>query len=159
MPSHNLKTKIEKVVLNIGLSEGVNDKKALEAAAKDLMSITGQKPAIRQARKAIAGFKLKKGDPIGLMVTLRGKRKDDFLKKLINIVLPRIRDFQGLSGKSFDGKGNYSLGLAEQIVFPEVDYATIDKVRGLQITLVTNVGKDDKAKELLTKLGMPFSKE
>lgn len=156
MPSDNLK--IEKVVVNIGLGEGAHDKKVIEAATQDLMVITGQKPAVRLARRAVAGFKLRKGDPIGLMVTLRGKRMRDFLKKLLTIVLPRIRDFQGVSEKSFDGRGNYSLGVTEQIVFPEIDYAKVDKVRGLEITLVTNAGSDEKAKEFFKKMGMPFVK-
>lgn len=166
MQSANLKNttkrafnyQVEKVVINIGLGEGAKDKNVLDAAAQDLQTITGQRPIITQARAAIAGFKIRKGDKIGLKVTLRGKRKDDFLKKLFIIVLPRLRDFQGVSLKSFDGHGNYNLGISEQIVFPEIDYSEVDKVRGLQITIITNARSDEKAKNLLADLGMPFAK-
>lgn len=157
MPGSNLKKyRVEKVVVNIGLGEGAHDRNVIEVASKDLMVITGQKPALRRARVAVAGFKIRKGDPIGLKVTLRGKRMTDFLTKLFSIVLPRLRDFQGVSLKSFDGHGNYSLGIPEQVVFPEIDYSKIDKIRGLEITIVTNAGSDEKAKELLEDLGMPF---
>jgi len=159
MPSDDLKKyRVEKVVVNIGLGEGAHDKNVIEAASRDLMAITGQKPAICRARVAISGFKIRKGDPIGLKVTLRGKRMRDFLTKLFTIVLPRLRDFQGLSFKSFDGQGNYNLGIPEQIVFPEIDYSKIDKIRGLEITIVTNTRSDEKAKELLELMGMPFEK-
>ncbi len=159
MPSSDLKKyRVEKVVVNIGIGEGAQNKSVIEAASKDLMAITGQKPVICRARVAISGFKIKKGDPIGLKVTLRGKRMNDFLKKLFAIVLPRLKDFQGVSLKSFDGQGNYSLGIPEQIVFPEIDYSKIDKTRGLEITIVTNTRSDEKAKELLESLGMPFEK-
>lgn len=159
MPGSNLKKyRVEKVVVNIGLGEGAHDKNVIEAALGDLMVITGQKPALRRARVAVAGFKIRKGDPIGLKVTLRGKRMTDFLRKLFTIVLPRLRDFQGVSLKSFDGQGNYSLGISEQIVFPEIDYSKIDKIRGLEITIVTNTGSDEKAQKLLENLGMPFEK-
>lgn len=151
--------KLEKIVINIGLSETLDDKKVLEAASEDLAVITGQKPKITRARQSIAGFKLRKGQPIGLMVTLRGQRMYDFLEKLVKVVLPRLRDFQGVSLESFDGQGNYSLGLPEQIVFPEIDYAKVDKVRGLEITIVTNAQIDEKAKRLLELLGLPFEKE
>lgn len=157
MPGSNLKKyRVEKVIVNIGIGEGAHDKNVIEAASNDLMVITGQKPAIRQARVSIAGFKIRKGDPIGLKVTLRGKRMTDFLTKLFAIVLPRLRDFQGVSLKSFDGHGNYNLGIPEQIVFPEIDYSKIDKIRGLEITIVTNAGSDEKAKELLENIKMPF---
>ena len=149
--------KIKKIVINIGLSEGMEDKKVFEAASNDLAVITGQKPKVTKARQSIAGFKLREGQPIGLMVTLRGQRMYDFFEKLVTIVLPRLRDFRGVSLKSFDGQGNYSLGIPEQIVFPEVDYAKVDKVRGLEITIVTNAQTDEKAKRLLELLGMPFA--
>lgn len=166
MQSDNLKNpskktfhhRVEKVVINIGLGEGAQDKNVIDAAAGDLMTITGQKPIITQARDAIAGFKIRKGDKIGLKVTLRGKRMTDFIEKLFTIVLPRLRDFQGVSLKSFDGHGNYSLGISEQIVFPEIDYSKVDKVRGLQITFITNTHSDEKAKKLLIELGIPFAK-
>lgn len=148
--------KVKKVVVSIGVGEGAKNKALIEAASRDLMAITGQKPNLRKARAAIAGFKIRKGDPIGLLVTLRGRKMNDFLKKLFTIVLPKMRDFQGVSLKSFDGQGNYSLGIEEQIVFPEVDYSKVDKVRGLQITMVTNTGNDEEAKKLLLDLGMPF---
>lgn len=150
--------KIEKIVINIGLSEAMEDKKTLEASSHDLAVITGQKPKVNKARRSIAGFKLRAGQPIGLMVTLRGQRMYDFFEKLVAVVLPRLRDFQGVSLKSFDRQGNYSLGIPEQIVFPEVDYARVDKVRGLEITIVTNAHTDEKAKRLLELLGMPFEK-
>lgn len=150
--------RMEKIIINVGLSEAMEDKKALETASNNLAVITGQKPKVTKARQSIAGFKLRAGQPIGLMVTLRGQRMYDFFEKLVTIVLPRLRDFQGVSLKSFDGQGNYSLGLPEQIVFPEVDYAKVDKVRGLEITIVTNAQTDEKAKRLLELLGMPFEK-
>lgn len=150
--------RMEKIVVNIGLGEALQDKKILEAVSADLAVITGQKPKVAAARKSIAGFKLRAGQPIGLMVTLRGKRMYDFFEKLTKIVLPRLRDFQGVSLKSFDGQGNYSLGIPEQIVFPEIDYAKIDKVRSLEVTIVTNAKADEKAKRLLELLGMPFVK-
>ena len=148
--------KVEKVVVSVGLGEAAQDKKVIEPASQDLMVITGQKPKLTRARVAIAGFKLREGDPVGLMVTLRGKRMYDFLEKLFKIVLPRMRDFKGVSSKSFDGQGNYHLGITEQIVFPEIDYAKVDKIRGLQITIVTNIKADEQARKLLEKLGMPF---
>jgi len=160
MPSDDLKKyRVEKVVVNIGLGEGAHDKNVIEAASRDLMAITGQKPTIRRARISIAGFKIRKGDPVGLKVTLRRKRMKDFLTKLFAIVLPRLRDFQGVPLKGFDGRGNYSLGIPEQIVFPEIDYSKIDKIRGLEITIVTNTRSDEKAKELLESMGMPFEKK
>lgn len=150
--------KIEKVIINVGLKEAKDDKKILEIVGEQLQSISGQKPKFCRAKKSIAGFSLGKGQPIGLAVTLRGKRAFVFLEKLFSIVLPRVRDFSGVDPKSFDGKGNYSLGITEQIVFSEVDFSKIDKIRGLQITIVTNAKDDKKAKLLLTRLGMPFAK-
>lgn len=147
-----------KVVLNMGLGQASQDKNLIEKAAEDLKTITGQKPRVNKARLAIAGFKIRKNDPIGLMVTLRGKRMYAFLEKLFKIVLPRLRDFKGVSASGFDGRGNYNLGLSEQIVFPEIDYAKIDKIRGLQVTIVTNVRDDQRAKRLLEELGVPFEK-
>ncbi len=151
--------RIEKVVLNIGVGEGKDNAKALEAAARDLAIISGQKPVIRRARKSIAGFRLRKGQPIGVKVTLRGDRMWAFLDRLINIALPRVRDFRGISPHAFDGRGNYSLGFREQLVFPEIDYDKIDKVRGLQVTIVTTAETDEEAYKLLEKLGMPFRKQ
>jgi large subunit ribosomal protein L5 len=150
--------RVEKVVINVGLKEGAEDKEALAAASQVLTLIAGQKPKVARAKKAIAGFKLQAGAPIGLTATLRGRRMFDFLEKLFKIVLPRLRDFQGVSKRSFDGRGNYSLGIPEQIVFPEVDYTKIDKVRGLEITVVTSTDADKQAKKLLTLMGMPFEK-
>ena len=148
--------RLEKIVLNIGLGEAVSNPKAIDYAMNDLAAITGQRPVVRRARKSIAGFKLRKGMPIGVMVTLRGNRMWDFLDRLIAIALPRIRDFRGVSARSFDGRGNYTLGLREQIVFPEVDYDKIDKVRRLEVTIVTTARTDVEAKRLLELLGMPF---
>jgi len=149
---------VKKVVINIGLGEGAQDKGVVEKASEDLKTITGQKPKINKARLAIAGFKIRKGDPIGLMVTLRGRRMYDFLEKLVKIALPRVRDFHGLPLSGFDGRGNYNFGISEQIVFPEIDYAKIDKVRGLQITIVTSTSNKAQATRLLEGLGMPFQK-
>lgn len=151
--------KLTKVVINIGLKEAISDKGVLEKAKSQLMDIAGQLPKITKAKKSIANFKLRAGDAVGLTVTLRGKRMYDFTTKLVNIVLPRVRDFQGVSLTAFDGKGNYTLGLSEQIVFPEIDYSKIDKVRGLEITLVNSAGDSKMAKRLLELLGMPFKKE
>jgi large subunit ribosomal protein L5 len=148
--------RLEKIVLNIGLGEAVQNARAIEAASRDLAAITGQRPVVTRAKKSIAGFKIRKGMPIGLMVTLRGDRMYEFFDKLVNIVLPRVRDFHGVSPRSFDGRGNYSLGLREQLVFPEIDYDQIDKVRGLEITIVTTARTDAEAKRLLELLGMPF---
>lgn len=151
--------RIEKVVLNIGVGEGKDNARALEAAARDLAVISGQKPVIRRARKSVAGFRLRQGQPIGVKVTLRGDRMWAFLDRLINIALPRVRDFRGISPHAFDGRGNYSLGFREQLVFPEIDYDKIDKVRGLQVTIVTTAETDEEAYRLLDKLGMPFRKQ
>jgi len=151
--------KITKVVVNIGLKEAAHDKGVLEKVKEQLVAISGQKPKVTCAKQSIAGFKVREGDPVGLAVTLRGKRMDDFITKLINIVLPRVRDFQGVSTKAFDVKGNYTLGISEQIVFPEIDYAKVDKIRGLEITFVTN-GKDVKiSRRLMELMGMPFEKK
>ncbi|MEN2983932.1 MAG: 50S ribosomal protein L5 [Dictyoglomaceae bacterium] len=150
--------RLEKIVINIGVSDAVQNPSAIESAARDLAQITGQKPLVRRARKSISNFHLRKGMPIGLKVTLRGDRMYAFLYKLINIALPRVRDFQGVSPNSFDGRGNYSLGIKEQLIFPEVEYDKIDKIRGMDITIVTTAKTDEEAKELLSLFGMPFKK-
>ncbi|GAB4567167.1 MAG: 50S ribosomal protein L5 [Anaerolineae bacterium] len=149
--------RITKVVVNVGLGEALQNAKALDNAARDISVITGQKPIITKARKSIATFKLREGNPIGLKVTLRGDRMWSFLDRLFNVALPRQRDFHGVSPDSFDGRGNYSLGLREQLIWPEIDYDTIDKVRGMEITIVTTAKTDDEARELLRLLGMPFA--
>ena len=148
----------KKVVVNIGLGEAMDNPKALEAAVVDLTSISGQKPVITKARKSIANFKLREGRAIGAKVTLRGERMWFFLDRLMNIVLPRVRDFRGVSPDAFDGRGNYTLGLREQLIFPEIEYDKIDKVRGMEITIVTNAPSDDQAAVMLQMLGMPFRK-
>jgi len=150
--------RIEKITVNIGLGEALQNPKAIEAASADLATITGQKPVVRRARKSIAGFKLRQGNPIGVSVTLRGDRMWYFLDRLINIALPRQRDFQGVPTDAFDGRGNYSLGLREQLVFPEINYDTVDKLRGMGITIVTTARTDDEGRELLRLLGMPFKR-
>ena len=150
--------RIEKVVVNIGQGEAVQNIKILESAYADLQALTGQKPVMTKATKSIAGFKVRKGMPIGCMVTLRGHRMYEFLDRLINIAVPRIRDFRGYSTKSFDGRGNFSLGIKEQIVFPEIDYDKVDKVRGLSISIGTSARNDTEAKVLLEKLNFPFRK-
>lgn len=149
--------RIEKVVLNIGLGEAMDNPKALEAATSDLIQITGQKPIQTKARKAIANFKLREGRLIGAKVTLRGARMWAFLDRLLNIALPRVRDFRGVSPNAFDGRGNYTLGLKDQLVFPEIDYDKIDKLRGMEVTIVTSARDDDQARALLQLLGMPFT--
>lgn len=149
---------VKKVVVNIGLGEAMDNPKALEAAVGDLVQITGQKPVITKARKSIANFKLREGRAIGAKVTLRGERMWSFLDRLMNIVLPRVRDFRGVSADAFDGRGNYTLGLREQLIFPEIEFDKIDKVRGMEITIVTNAPSDDQATALLQMLGMPFRK-
>jgi large subunit ribosomal protein L5 len=151
--------RITKVVVNIGLGEAMDNPKALDAAVIDLTTITGQKPVVTKARKSIANFKLREGRAIGTAVTLRGDRMWSFLDRLMNIVLPRVRDFRGVSANSFDGRGNYTLGLREQIIFPEIEYDKVDKVRGLEITIVTTATTDEQATALLTLLGMPFRKD
>lgn len=150
--------RLEKIVLNSGLGEALTNKKVIETVSKQLAQITGQKPLITRAKRDISSFKVRKGDAIGLKVTLRGKRMNQFLERLVKIVLPRIRDFRGISSTGFDNRGSYTLGLREQIIFPEIEYSEIDKIRGLEITLVTS-GKDkNQTKALLTELGLPFNK-
>jgi large subunit ribosomal protein L5 len=148
--------KLDKVVVNMGVGEAVQNPKALEAAMEQLAAITGQKPKLTRARKSIAAFKIREGMPIGCMVTLRGDRMYYFLDKLINVALPRIRDFHGVSPKSFDGRGNYALGLKEQLIFPEIDYDKIDQVRGMDVIIGTTARTDEEALELLRLLGVPF---
>ncbi len=150
--------KLEKIVLNIGLGEAVANGRALDAAVGDLTMIAGQKPVVTRAKKSIASFKLRAGMPIGAVVTLRGDRMYEFFDRLVATALPRIRDFRGISPNSFDGRGNYTLGLREQIMFPEIDYDKIDKVRGLEISIVTSAKTDEEGRALLTALGMPFAK-
>jgi large subunit ribosomal protein L5 len=150
--------KVEKIVVNIGMGEAIQNIKSLDAASADMMLITGQKPVITKARKSIASFKLREGMPIGVMVTLRRERMYAFLEKLVRVVLPRVRDFKGVSPKSFDGRGNYTLGLREQIIFPEIEYDKIDRVRGMNITITSTAKTDEEAFELLKLMGMPFRK-
>lgn len=151
--------RITKVVVNIGVGEALDNAKALEAAVADVVKITGQKPVITKARKSIANFKLREGRQIGVKVTLRGERMWSFLDRLMNVALPRVRDFRGISPDAFDGRGNYTLGLREQLVFPEIEYDKIDKLRGLEITVVTTARNDDEARRMLQLLGMPFRKD
>jgi large subunit ribosomal protein L5 len=148
--------RIEKIVLNMGMGEAIHNIKVLDAAVEELMAIAGQRPVVTRAKKSIAAFKLRTGMPIGCMVTLRKQRMYDFLDKLVNIALPRVRDFRGVSGKAMDGRGNYSLGIKEQIIFPEIDYDKIDKIKGMNISIVTTAQTDKEGKELLKQLGMPF---
>jgi len=149
--------KIEKIVLNMGVGEAIANAKVLDAAADELTQIAGQKPVIRKAKKSIASFKLRAGVPIGTSVTLRGEKMYEFLDRLINIALPRVRDFRGVPTKSFDGRGNYTLGIRDHVIFPEIDYSKIDKSKGMNITIVTTAKTDDQARFLLRQLGMPFS--
>lgn len=149
---------INKVVVNIGMGEAVQNAKAMDAAVSDLATVTGQRPVITRARHSVAAFKLREGMQIGCMVTLRGERMYYFLDKLMNVALPRLRDFQGVSPDSFDGRGNYTLGLREQLVFPEIDYDKIDKVRGMEVSIVTTARTDEEGRELLRLMGMPFKK-
>jgi len=151
--------RLDKIVLNIGLGEAIQNAKALEAAEKDLTAISGQHPVVTRAKKSIASFRLRSGMPIGLKVTLRGERMYDFFDKLVNAVLSRVREFQGVPRNSFDGRGNYTLGLKEQIIFPEVDYDMIDRVRGLEVSIITTAKTDDEGRHLLEALGMPFSRD
>lgn len=149
--------KLDKIIINIGLGEAVDNPKALDGAVENITLIAGQKPVITRAKKSIAGFKIREGMPIGVKVTLRGDRMYEFVDRLFNVALPRVRDFRGVSGKSFDGRGNYSLGLTEQLIFPEIDYDKIDKIRGMQIVFTTTAKTDEEGKELLKMLGMPFA--
>lgn len=147
---------VNKVIINMGVGEATSDSKAMDAAVNDLTIISGQKPVVTKARKSIAAFKLREGMPIGCKVTLRGQRMYEFLDKLFNISLPRIRDFQGVSSKAFDGRGNYTLGVREQLIFPEINYDKVDKIRGMNIVIVTTAKTDEEAFELLKLMGMPF---
>ena len=148
--------KLEKIIINMGLGEAIQNIKILDSAVQELSQITGQKPVITKAKKSIAQFKLRTGMPIGCMVTLRKGRMYEFFNRLVNVALPRVRDFKGLSGKSFDGRGNYALGIREQLIFPEIHYDKIDKVKGMNIVIVTTAKTDEEGKELLKLLGMPF---
>ena len=150
--------KIEKIVLNMGVGDATQNAKLLDEAVDELTLISGQHPLITKAKKSIAGFRLREGMPIGAKVTLRGERMYDFLDKLINVSLPRVRDFHGISPKSFDGRGNYTLGVKEQLIFPEIDYDKVNRVRGLDVVIVTTANTDEEALELLTQVGMPFAK-
>ncbi|MEG0600579.1 MULTISPECIES: 50S ribosomal protein L5 [Vagococcus] len=150
--------KVDKIVINMGVGDAVSNTKNLDKAVEELALISGQKPIITKAKKSIAGFRLREGMPIGCKVTLRGERMYEFLDKLVSVSLPRVRDFHGISNKSFDGRGNYTLGVKEQLIFPEVDYDLVDKVRGMDIVIVTTANTDEEGRELLTQLGMPFQK-
>jgi large subunit ribosomal protein L5 len=150
--------RLVKVVLNIGLGEAVTNARALDAASADLAAITGQRPVITRAKRSISNFKVRQGNPIGLMVTLRGDRMYEFLDRFLNVALPRIRDFQGAPANAFDGRGNYSIGVREQLIFPEVDYDKVDRIRGLQVTIVTTAQTDAEARRLLELLGVPFQR-
>ena len=151
--------KLEKVVINMGVGEAVQNAKILDGAVEELTKIAGQRPVVTRAKKSIATYKLRAGMPIGCMVTLRGEKMYDFLQKLINVTLPRIRDFRGVSAKSFDGRGNYSLGIKEQLLFPEIKYDDVTVVKGMNISIITTANTDDEARELLAQLGMPFKKK
>jgi len=150
--------RIEKIVVNIGVGEAIDNPKALDEAVRDLTTITGQRPVVTKAKKSIANFKLREGRVIGTKVTLRGDRMWAFLDRLVNVALPRVRDFRGISADSFDGRGNYTLGLREQLIFTEINYDDVDTIRGMEITIVTSAENDDQARALLTKVGMPFKK-
>lgn len=150
--------KLNKIVLNMGVGDAVANAKALDVAVDELSQITGQKPVVTRAKKSIAGFRLREGMPIGAKVTLRGERMYEFLDKLVSVSLPRVRDFRGISKKAFDGRGNYTLGVKEQLIFPEIDYDKVNKVRGMDIVIVTTANTDEEARELLTQFGMPFQK-
>ena len=151
--------RIEKIVVNIGLGEAIQNPKAIEAATADLATITGQKPVVLKASKSIASFKLRQGMSIGAKVTLRGQRMYDFFSKLVNVALPRIKDFHGIPRESFDGRGNYALGIKEQIIFPEINYDKIDRIRGLQVNIITTARTDEEGRQLLEMMGMPFTRE
>ncbi len=150
--------KVDKIVINMGVGDAVQNTKALDAAVEELTIISGQKPVVTKAKKSIAGFRLREGMPIGTKVTLRGERMYEFLDKLISVSLPRVRDFRGVSKKAFDGRGNYTLGVKEQLIFPEIDYDKVSKIRGMDIVIVTTANSDEEAHELLTQFGMPFQK-
>ena len=150
--------KLEKIVINMGVGDAVQNSKALDSAVEELATLSGQKPLITKAKKSIAGFRLREDMPIGCKVTLRGERMYEFLDKLISVSLPRVRDFRGISNKSFDGRGNYTLGVKEQLIFPEIDYDKVSKVRGMDIVIVTTANTDEESRELLTQFGMPFQK-
>ncbi|MCP8618034.1 50S ribosomal protein L5 [Salirhabdus salicampi] len=150
--------KVEKIVINMGVGDAVQNAKALDNAVEELSLITGQKPVVTRAKKSIAGFRLREGMPIGAKVTLRGQQMYEFLQKLIAVSLPRVRDFRGISNKAFDGRGNYTLGIKEQLIFPEIEYDKVSKVRGMDIVIVTTANNDEEARELLAQLGMPFKK-
>ncbi|AYW47884.1 50S ribosomal protein L5 [Tetragenococcus osmophilus] len=150
--------KVEKIVINMGVGDAVSNAKNLDKAVEELQLISGQKPLVTKAKKSVAGFRLREGMPIGAKVTLRGDRMYDFLDKLVNVSLPRVRDFHGVSKRAFDGRGNYTLGIKEQLIFPEVDYDLVDKVRGMDIVIVTTADTDEESLELLTQLGLPFQK-
>jgi large subunit ribosomal protein L5 len=150
--------KLKKIVLNMGLGDAIQNIKIIDSAVDELMTIAGQRPVVTRARKSIAAFKLREGMPIGCMVTLRGERMYDFFDKLVNVALPRVRDFRGISLKAFDGAGNYSLGIKEHIIFPEIDYDKIDKIKGMNISIVTSAKNDEEGRELLSLMGMPFRK-
>lgn len=150
--------KIEKIVINMGVGDAVANSKALDVAVEELTLLSGQKPVVTRAKKSIAGFRLREGMPIGAKVTLRGERMYQFLDKLVTVSLPRVRDFRGVSKKAFDGRGNYTLGVKEQLIFPEIDYDKVSKVRGMDIVIVTTANTDEEARELLTQFGMPFQK-
>lgn len=151
--------RIEKIVVNIGVGEAIQNNRALDAAVGDLTTITGQKPVVTRAKRSVAAFRLREGMPIGTMVTLRGDRMYEFLDRLVNVALPRVRDFRGISPKSFDGRGNYSLGIRDQLIFGEIDYDKIDKARGMEVSIVTTAKTDEEGRRLLTLLGMPFRAE
>jgi large subunit ribosomal protein L5 len=150
--------RLDKIVINMGVGDAVANAKSLDTAVEELATITGQKPVVTRAKKSIAGFRLREGMPIGAKVTLRGERMYEFIDKLISVSLPRVRDFRGISKKSFDGRGNYTLGVKEQLIFPEIDYDKVNKVRGMDIVIVTTANTDEEARELLTQFGMPFQK-
>lgn len=150
--------KIEKITINMGVGDAVQNSKVLDNAVEELSQLSGQKPVVTYAKKSIAGFRLREGMPIGVKVTLRGERMYEFLQKLIHVALPRVRDFRGISNKAFDGRGNYTLGVKEQLIFPEINYDNVSKIRGMDISIVTTARTDEEARELLTQLGMPFKK-
>src|SRR5690625_1584507 len=150
--------KVEKIIINMGVGDAVQNSKLLDSAVEELTLISGQKPVVTRAKKSIAGFRLREGMPIGTKVTLRGERMYEFLQKLVRVALPRVRDFRGISSKAFDGRGNYTIGVKEQLIFPEIDYDNVNKIRGMDIVIVTTSNTDEESHELLTQFGMPFQK-